>query len=1170
MESKETNTFSNGIHFNNEVTVVLRNKETHEIEYETKVTNIANYRMYFGMMPVNGSGSSPGWSLPFSDGTNQICTTATLLPKNFYYTDVSSVTWNPRIGYTPSGGSNFIYTPYTATDPSSFLMQKRFDPPSLGTTVTINTIALATWDTYAYIVAYTPLDATCTQTDSQYLDIFYKVTFLYDSAKTSLSRDMYYHYIDITTFQHYRTSQPYVSAIARSTPSKNTYGSEIIPYTWDAGQMSQSGTVRLLKTVLSHSLAKTDQVGAIYKEVYPVDNNMVTRFGLGSFPLYKAGQTTIQPVHGHKAAATLPFLDASNFAQGTGKVVPTSTTEPGGLDSYYFIDITNSGNAGVATYKFRRRPLLGFVGNTYQEAANRGLFAGTRIKIGEDKFYHKMGNIKGFFHPSITETWKTTNTQGFPKLAATGNSYSPTYGPLPINASSVDPYVWFMRVRDVEVCGIQQDGMSLYHCGKNTYITLDSTTSPALPVSKIYQVHIDAITGEFYVACSQTGLWKINSTWTTVTQITTPATSDLTRCYGVQANNSEVFAVYSDGLFRSTNAGSSWIKYDGASSPVCDVNYNGNMTFNQTRGLRVDFTSANRNMLFVKAYMDQTLAEGHNDHKKFRGVWWSLLGTPVWIDYLHINLTNMRPIMPNLIGADAIGIVGGKFYIQGWSGSYYSAFGQSSGAPTGLMLYISEVVFGATATARSIYINTITGPMSQFQSYNHGGDIRAIMVNGYSDRLVRLITFGTSATYSATSINYTNEYAGNGFYAAFLKNNLVMNFSGSVYSSNDGGSQIQWNVCSLTKGSNAVNGTTPWIDMNQDSYGWDGFNWVLGHSGSKVVHLTSEPLMDGVNISFQNGGAGTSFVNTDYYTFGHCLGILKDNATTMSYSYSVYSAPLIKDVVQTGTVGLANYAAKFTGVKGNVAGYADVKGSFFRNTDGSYSVNTLGAATSTQAFIRTGSFPDCFKISMQIDTNTSGAFKVGLFSASAGGRASISVSGSVGAGFTYSSDINFDNGSSTVAHGACAVGDILSLERLGSNTLIKKNGTTIRTISETYTSDLAVAIMGLGTNQASRTPVVYMGANSSTIYGTKLGNQGSETHTFSKHFAELDIDHPGTLNEVLINGSPATLIFSETAAPGLGEIVISRSGEVRFNSGDSGKTYSIKYAYISTEGIDQL
>jgi len=290
----------------------------------------------------------------------------------------------------------------------------------------------------------------------------------------------------------------------------------------------------------------------------------------------------------------------------------------------------------------------------------------------------------------------------------------------------------------------------------------------------------------------------------------------------------------------------------------------------------------------------------------------------------------------------------------------------------------------------------------------------------------------------------------------------------------------------------------------------------------------------------------------------------------MSYSYSVYSAPLIKDVVQTGTIGLANYATKFTGVKGNIAGYADVRGSFFRNTDGSYSINTLGAATSTQAFIRTCRFPDCFKISMQIDNNTSGIFKGGLFSASVAAKASISVSGSVGAGFTYSSDANFDNGSGGVAHGACVVGDILSLERLGSNTLIKKNGATIRTISETYTSDLAVGIMGLGTNQASRTPVVYMGANSSTIYGTKLGNQGSETHTFSKHFAELDVDHPGTLNEVLIDGSPATLIFSETTAPGLGEIVISRSGEVRFNSGDSGKTYSIKYAYISTEGIDQL
>lgn len=1171
MESKKTEGFQNGIQFNNEVTLILRNKDTHEVEYEEKVINIANYNMYFRMLPANSSnGNAGGYSIPLSDGVHLIRTASKILPKNFFYTNTSYITMNPAIGYTPSGGSNFIYTPFTLTDPSSLLMQKRFDPPALGTSVTINTILLSAENDSSSPIAYTPLDATCTQTDSQYLDIFYKVTFLYDPTKTSLSRDMYYHYVDIVTRQHYRTGLSYVGAVARSSPSKNTYNSEIIPYTWNSGQVYATGTNKFLKTVYSHSLSKTDQVGGLYKEVYPVDNDMVTRFGLGSFPLYKAGQTTVQPVHGHKSTATLPFLDASNFAQGTGKVVPVSTTEPDGLDSYYFIDITNSGNAGTATYKFRRRPLVGFVGNTYQEASNRGLFAGTRIKIGQDKFYHSIGNIKGFFHPSITETWRTTSTQGLPKLAASGDSYNVVYGPMPINASSIDPYVWFMRVRNVEACGIQQDGMSLYHCGKNTYKTLDATTSPALPVTKIYQVHIDAITGEFYVACSQTGLWKINSTWTTVTQITTPATSDLTRCYGVQANNSEIFAVYSDGLFRSTNAGSSWVKYDGASSPVCDINYNGNMVFNQTRGLRVDFASANRNMLFVKAYMDQTLAEGHNDHKKFRGVWWSLLGTPTWIDYLHIGLTTKRPIMPNLIGADSIGIVDGKFYIQGWSGSYYSAFGQGGSNYSGQALYISEVVFGATTTARSISVPGVTGPISQFQSYNHGGDIRAVVLNQWQDRIVSLVTFGTSATYLSTAIDYTNSFSCNGFYAVFLKNNLVMNFSGGAYGSADVGSSTQWNVCSLTKGNNTVNGTAPWIDMIQESYGWDGSNWVLGHSGSKVVHLTSEPLMDGVNISFQNGGAGTSFVNTDYYTFGHCLGILKDNATTMSYSYSTYSAPLVKDVIQAGTIGLANYATKFTGVKGNVIGYAGVSGSFFRNTDGSYSVTTLGAANILQAFARTCNFIDCFRVSMEIDTNTSGNFKVGLFNVGIAGRASISVSGSVGSGFTFSSDIDFNYGSSTVSHGSCAVGDILSLERLGSNTLIKKNGTTIRTISETYTNEMGVGIMGLGTNQLSRTPVIYVGASSPTIYGAKLGNQGSETHTFSKHFAELDVDHPGTLNEVLIDGSPATLIFSETTAPGLGEIVISRSGEVRFNSGDSGKTYSIKYAYISTEGIDQL
>ena len=60
MESKKTEGFQNGIQFNNEVTLILRNKDTHEVEYEEKVINIANYSMYFRMLPTNYSDGSAG------------------------------------------------------------------------------------------------------------------------------------------------------------------------------------------------------------------------------------------------------------------------------------------------------------------------------------------------------------------------------------------------------------------------------------------------------------------------------------------------------------------------------------------------------------------------------------------------------------------------------------------------------------------------------------------------------------------------------------------------------------------------------------------------------------------------------------------------------------------------------------------------------------------------------------------------------------------------------------------------------------------------------------------------------------------------------------------------------------------------------------------------------
>jgi hypothetical protein len=73
-------------------------------------------------------------------------------------------------------------------------------------------------------------------------------------------------------------------------------------------------------------------------------------------------------------------------------------------------------------------------------------------------------------------------------------------------------------------------------------------------------------------------------------------------------------------------------------------------------------------------------------------------------------------------------------------------------------------------------------------------------------------------------------------------------------------------------------------------YGWDGSNWVIGNSGSRVTHADSKYIPHNISLGFNDAPLPyRSFRTLDYYSFYvHPSGWLKDNLEELTLYDSIY------------------------------------------------------------------------------------------------------------------------------------------------------------------------------------------------------------------------------------------------------------------------------------------
>lgn len=552
-----------------------------------------------------------------------------------------------EVGYVAGGFTSPIYTAKTATEPANVLFTNRFDQPPSGQTRTIKSIFLTpataanittykngnvyeannmgNWGLFIYPPSITQskfeggsqarvkLETPCIQTDTQVLDIYYRVKFILPPVNNTAITSSFLEWV---VKKLARQSAPHFDFVASSwssdwpEPNQSHPGSGFIrpflPYassvepsydnyghvSWDhpSSFVNYSRLVdhRIFRTKFSYSMALTDNIGRILGTMYYGSNwTGSTATWHTVLPPNPNPNSKMQPVHNHGVNGTLPFIDINNLALGQGTIVPTNISWANkDYPEMYRVEIHADGEPNSsATYTFQKRNHFGFNFNSYQ---NRPELIPWMTS--------KENNVFEQNHGIVEHTMETT-TNGYGAELAYG-----------YNALRFD----YTSIVTSDKTGVQWTSTI-----KPQSMAWDATTTPSLPATYIHQMAVSG--SKIWVACRNTGLYVIDKDLNTVTKMNIPGVND--KCYGVDIGyNNSIWAVMDGGIVGSTNGGFTWTVYNPSSIPAFTFTGISDSNWNSVAYIRVDPSSVDNQMLLIR---DDTTTINQTTGL----VWWSTTTT---------------------------------------------------------------------------------------------------------------------------------------------------------------------------------------------------------------------------------------------------------------------------------------------------------------------------------------------------------------------------------------------------------------------------------------------------------------------------------------------------------------------------------------------------------------
>lgn len=1113
------------------------NKDTLEVEQVIEQENTITLRMR-DRLTTNATSSSTtngllGAHIIISSDSND---------------SVSDFWWvrSPVFGFVPAGVTSPEVIPASGPTPTYIQWTRRFDPPTVGTTFTVNTIGITERNSAdagsdkVPVNAYVKLSSPCIQTDTQLLDVVYRMQWVRDPAKT----------IGFTTSQITLNEQVnrinafsggivptfiYHSPVPVTyTPESGAYGTLIggsINNLTGSTVFSGTGTTTttaaattngdpypFFKQTLVGTATTSGTIGVIYSSEYY--RNAGNHFHSWKNITAPSG-SSVQPIHGHasstfSSATPNPFLD-STPATGSGRLVGGGTWTNPDFPEQYMVQMTSSGNVGSSTYQFWKRNHFGYVSTTY---ANR--------------------------HPQLMSycsySLGTTPSSPIPSPSLVGahgvnvhyNNSVYSSGGLG-NRACVLSYTKIITTDDT--------GITVLNLAVQDYRNYDSTTTPALPVTSVRQVSVDKSTGIIWVACANTGLWKISADGNTVTHITIATHSvPSEKAYGVDIGRlNSIWAAFDGGISASFDGGVTWTNYNTTTVPAFSFVGITDNNWSSINYIKVDPSHVDDRLALIRHPGTTTLTSTTL-------VWWSR-GTGTAITGPVDNSASINDSRLNTTGIDVSDTDG-----------FWMLAGSASGYP-------KRLTYG-TGTLTNVGTSTTYVPIVAFERGPDGRPCFVYVVGTSSsytvsliDKDLNIIIPATACSTSADKTLFENPstrllYMGKGIFSSVLGNTTTVSI-------------ITHGTCVGVVVDTLNTFTGPFSYLIWDKYGWNGSAWELNHSGSKTTHAAQEPLLNGVTLSFVDG-TGTSFIANEYYTFGVVKGILKDNSISYTTTSSFHLSP-----VKTGST--------FGGV---VRLYPSVGTVTWKRASTQLTINPNQSLTNKSASRSYGLYAisnnRVFGDFSVVGTISPGAavryLSIGL-STSRGGVVNDNTVWTSTSSYANAYAFNITGNSFRPAEGGALAGTDTTITVPNTTWEIRRVGTVLtfyvggvlkHTTSSTEHS-LAIRVLYAQQNsslnsQSLETIEPITVVSSGAGYYTEVGTVGGGDGVYDPNFLSVDV-HSSALPglSLSLDGTPViSKLANSTAMPAAGEVnIIGEYGDLIFNPADVGKTVTGSYLYVT-------
>ena len=1008
----------------------------------------------------------------------------------------------------------------------------RFDAPAV--TRSINGVFLAGTNTAAATInattkysavtlhgmwmhTHVALDTTCTQSTTQVLDVIYRLKWVTPATTTGVGkkalRKLARRACNVGAEGWIDTAWPIWTSNTGMAGSIldlfQTNGPSTFP------SVSSTVVASRFQKKLNWTLSTAQMNGAVIGS--QAWGNTGTNGTYTWAPIQSNTASCVQPIHNHSSTATTtPFQDVSYLANGTGQLSAAGTWTNPDYPKFIKIDITGSGAVGTSTYRLRVRKNLGFDGNVWTSA------------------------------PGAWLPWFATNASApsvFTNSVVTHNLIEPEPVGTTFNATTTGPISHSIeKYNFTSVITYDLTGITYASTVALDVRNFDALSTPALSVTGIKQVSV-AADGRAWVACKNTGLWWVNPLTNTVTHMSIPGVTQ--ECHGVDiGRNGSIWALMNGGLCSSFDNGANWTVYNASSSPSLNFTGISDSNWASVNFIRVDPTHVDDRVALVRDNATAVL-------QTTAMVWWSV-ASPTPVGVVNSSIVPMRTNTNCFNVSDTDG-----FWVGiGGTGLTVNKFTFGSATFTTLVSYSGLGLGNQGGSNPNFY------PQGIFFEKDAGGADNLYCINsGMPGGSLYIGTAMVTQAGVVTGITPNGTNANNRYFTrpCYLGKGM---WTWSVPDSY----QLVGPLCfDATPSGGAL------AYLGEDSYGWNGSTWAIGNANGKPTHAGQEALVEGITLAFTNGATGTSFVSGDFYTFGVCKGLLKDNATTAQGSMNFYYAPVTvsSDIDNSGVVGaLSTYAPNTPitwGTLGNVtvdANYTTL--SVVDTTNDGFTIMSNEVLTGDFAIEWTSpSYPTVYNSGAFGIGDQNGLLLAGFVTDGTATNANQALGtpiASLGQWTTALPSTASTNSSFGIARSTIT---IWKLVKSGTSLTAYTNGTQ-RWTSATFFTDMNIPLRIVHwwpQNTTGVMPIPKILTNTA-MNGVNVGISANSTGKYDSAFYLFD-DVTSAMSFSL-NGTPVAAVWADgNMAPGVNEVAVNSSARaIICNAADVGKTLTGSYTYV--------